>query len=94
MYWNIRYKLICSVITDKTNGKWKIDMILISLQQVVSFYTTWSCWSSTSKTGEDKDLYRSRWLYMYVNLPKPSFPYFYTNLFETWCVAYNCLVYV
>lgn len=30
----MRYKLICSVITDKTNGKWKIDMILISLQQV------------------------------------------------------------
>lgn len=54
------YKLICSVITDKTNGKWKIDMILISLQQVVSFYTTWSCWSSTSETGEDKNLYRSR----------------------------------
>lgn len=53
----MRYKLICSVITDKTNGKWKIDMILISLQQVVSFYTTWSCWSSTSETGEYKNLY-------------------------------------
>lgn len=29
---------------------------------------------------------------MYVNLPKPSFPYFYMNLFETWRVAYNNLV--
>lgn len=36
----MRYKLICSVITDKTNGKWKNDMIFIDFSPTSCEFST------------------------------------------------------
>lgn len=83
--------MICSVITDKTNGKWKNDMIFIDFSPTSCEFSTQPGLVGPLPVKREKI---KIFIALYVNLPKPSFPYFYTNLFEIWCVAYNCLVYV